>query len=538
MNRKNALTKEQLHAFSKPILEDMAYRLLIQVDELNEKVSELSETVNVLKGSEFGRHTEKQEELPPCFNDSEVITDKATEEEKAEPTLSDLNPLNSDEPAEAVKKAHAKGRRTDELKALPVKQEPYRLKDEQSGCECGGTFREIHSPSVTHRLVFKPAEMYVEEQLIYSYKCDRCGKLVRADHPLPVFEGSLATPSLLAGIATAKFSNASTYYRLENGFVANCAFLSRQTMARWMIRTADVYFSLIVDRMKQELLSCGVIHADETTVEVSKDGRSAGAKSYMWVYTKEGSERPVVIYEYQKTRAATHPKEFLADYIGWLCCDGYEAYHSLPDSIRICGCWAHARRHYANAVKALSGNADRVTELAVSQQALQTIGEMFHLEEEWKNLSREEHLIKRKTVMKEKIDSYYRWIDSVINAVPPKSETGKGLRYSLNQKDYLLAFLENPDVPMDNSEAERKIRNFVISRKNFILIDTVSGAEASAVMFSMSETARANHLNPYAWYEYLLTELPKHLNQKSKDMSFLDDLMPWSGKLPEGIHKN
>ena len=125
----------------------------------------------------------------------------------------------------------------------------------------------------------------------------------------------------------------------------------------------------------------------------------------------------------------------------------------------------------------------------------------------------------------------------MISTVPPKSETGKGLYYSLNQKKYLLGFLSDPDVPLDNSEAERKIRNFVISRKNFVLIDTMEGARASAIMFSMSETVKANKLKPYEYFEYVLSEMPKHIRGSSKDMHFLDDLMPWSDKLPERIHK-
>ena len=320
-------------------------------------------------------------------------------------------------------------------------------------------------------------------------------------------------------------------------FADSGAFIQRPTMARWMIKTAEEYFSLMYYRLKEELLSCDVIHADETTVEVNKDGRKAGSKSYMWVYTKEGNEKPVVLYEYQKTRKAQHPKEFLQDYKGWLCCDGYEGYHSLSENITVCGCWVHAKRHYANAVKALSKKHDRVTELTVSGEALRLIGEIFHLDKSWKDLSFEERLYKRQTELKPKIDAYFEWVESKIGTVPPKSETGKGLNYSLTQKKYLLGALSNPDAPLDNSQAERSICNFVISRKNFVLIDTLTGADASAIMFSMSETAKANGLKPYNYFEYLLTELPKHMKENSKDMSFLDELLPWSKTLPESIRK-
>ena len=334
---------------------------------------------------------------------------------------------------------------------------------------------------------------------------------------------------------TAKFVNALTYFRLEKSFADQECFLKRQTMARWMIQTAQLYFSLLYERLKLDLLDSDVIHADETTVVVSKDGRPAGAKSFMWVYTKEADEHPVVIYEYQMTRAAVHPQEFLKDYHAYLCCDGYEVYHKLNSDIIVCGCWAHARRHFSNAIKALRKLDNRRTELTIAEEALKKIGELFNKDNQWKSLSEEEHLFKRQHELKADVDAYFQWVQSKVAKVPPKTETGKGLKYSLNQRKYLENFLKSARVPLDNSEAERKIRNFVISRKNFVTIDTLDGAEASAILFSMAETAKANRLKPYEYFKHLLTEIPKHQNDTTLD--FLEDLLPWSEKLPADIRK-
>ena len=534
------LTKEDLKGFKRGFLEEFTFSLMQQLEQMNRQMEQLTDQINTLNREKYGRRSERLDKVTPgqlelCFNESEVTIAEASCGQPEEPTVSDVNPNNTDI-SPKKRKEHPKQSREDIIKALPEEEVPYELKGSELTDECGGTFRDIGS-EVIQRLDFTPAAFKVINQRVYSYKCDNCGKIVRADHPLPVFEGSLASSSLLAGIATAKFTNALTYYRLESTFADAGAFLSRQTMARWMIRAAEEYFSLLYDRFIEELLRCPVIHADETTVEVKKDGRKPGSKSYMWVYTKESSERPVVIYEYQKTRASEHPKEFLKDYSGFLCCDGYEGYHSLNSSITICGCWTHARRHYSNAVKGLKNKPERKGEYLVSEKALEMIADMFHTDNRWKGLSREERHHNRNTILKEKIDAYYNWINKVISTVPPKSETGKGLYYSLNQKKYLLGFLSDPDVPLDNSEAERKIRNFVISRKNFVLIDTMEGARASAIMFSMSETVKANKLKPYEYFEYVLSEMPKHMRGSSKDMHFLDDLMPWSDKLPERIHK-
>ena len=534
--KKHTLTKAQLNNIKKPTLVDLTYSLIGEVNQLQNTVDQLQERLNVLTNEDFGRRSEKQSVLDDLeglfFNESEVIVSESTEEELKEPAPEDINPYLSKE-----KKPHPKGTRSAVIGELKQATETCKLDEADMKCICGGTLKYTGKKQI-QKLEFHPSYFEVINYEVWEYECTRCGEKVRADGPVPIFEGSLATPSLLAGIATAKFTNAMPYDRMEKYFEQLDAFIPRQTMARWMIRVAEIYFSPIYDRMKLELLLRNkIIHADETTAVVSKDGRKAGAKSYMWVYTDENSEHPVVIYEYQKTRAGKHPKEFLDGFKGWLCCDGYEAYHSLSEDITICGCWAHARRHFSNAVKALSNLPHRSAEMSISEQALTKIGEMFNLDNSWRNLSYEEHLELRNTELKDKMDEYFEWVESVIDMVSTKTETGKGLKYSLNQKKYLLGLLSNPDVPLDNSEAERKIRNFVVARKNFVLIDTIAGAEASAIMFSMSETLKANGLKAHDYFKYVLTEMPKHMNDSSKDMSFLDDLLPWSDKLPESIHK-
>ena len=149
----------------------------------------------------------------------------------------------------------------------------------------------------------------------------------------------------------------------------------------------------------------------------------------------------------------------------------------------------------------------------------------------------EETIRREAEELKEKMEDYFDWIGSVRDEVPPKSETGKGITYSLNQKEYLMGVLTNPDVPLDNSEAERKIRSFVVSRKNFVLVDTIAGAQASAVMFSMSETLRANGLKAYEYFRYVLEEMPKYMGKNFKDHTFVDDFLPWSDKLPAELRK-
>lgn len=574
---KQTFTKEQLKNFSQPLLAEMVSKLLEQQEESNRQIRLLTEQVNLLNQQRYGRHTEKSSQIDHqmvmCFNEAEVLFVDSSELQLKEPTLADVNPENAvQKPAAKKRRPHPKGTRENMLKALPQKDVPCELSGEDLKCECGGTYQKLsEKPETVTRLEFHPATFEVVNYQVYTYRCNHCGDIRRAPGPSALFEGSLATESLLAGIMTGKYVNAAPFRRMEDMFADHNALIRRQTMARWMIMAAFRYFLPLYDRLIQELLSYDIIHADETTVEVSKDERKAGSKSYMWVYTSEGSDPPVVIFEYQKTRAAYHAREFLEDFHGYLCCDGYEGYHSLNPDITVCGCWSHSRRHYANAVKALRKDENRKKELTVSEEALKKIGELFVQDKSYKELSESERKSKRDTELRQKVNDYFEWVQNKIGTVPPKSETGKGLAYSINQKPYLLAFLETANVPMDNSEAERKIRNFVISRKNFVLIDTIGGAEASAILFSMAETAKANRLRPYAYFKYLLEKLQKMPQQKVPDekrrkdfqdkaswighkkeiiaqqrksdrnnhelQKYLSHLLPWSSDLPEEIKK-
>lgn len=548
-NENPQYTKEQLKSFSKELLVEMVLAMQSQLAILDQKIDLLLEGQAVNASVRFGRHTEKSSQIPHqmelCFNEAEITIVDSSEVQLKEPTLEEVNPANA--PKKTTAKKHTsrpKGKLDEILKPFPVDIQDATLEGDRLICECGGTLKPMKE-NTYHKLEFTPATFRVREVHVWAYKCDNCGKIVYADHPVELFDTStsLATPTLLAGIMTAKYINAIPLYRLEKSFADANASISRQTMAKWMILSAKRYFSLLYDYLADDLRSCPVIHADETTVKVSKDGRPAGTNSYMWVYTKEADEHPVVIYDYEKTRAASHAKEFLQGYKGYLCCDGYEAYHSLDSNIVICGCWAHARRHFANALKATptkEGKESYAIELQVATAALQKIADLFAEDNQHRSLPPEEHFRYRQTELKKDVDSYFEWVRKQLDSkkVRPKSETGKGLTYSINQEAYLRGFLENGIVPLDNSEAERKIRNFVVARKNFVLIDSLAGAESSAVLFSIAETARANNLKPYEYFKYLLEELPKHENDPASQRNdFIKDLLPWSDKLPETIKK-
>ena len=244
--------------------------------------------------------------------------------------------------------------------------------------------------------------------------------------------------------------------------------------------------------------------------------------------------KPIVLYDYQKTRKLDHPREFLKDFKGIVITDGYQVYHSIEKSrqdITVAGCWVHAKRKFSEINKAFSHGSKRE---AISHEAVDRISMMFMLDKELSDLSKSERESKRQSVLKPLVDDFFVWAKDVYSKTANKSALGEALRYCINQEQYLRVFLTNGDVPMDNNAAERAIRPFTIGRKNWVMIDTIKGAEASAIIYSIVETAKANNLRTYDYLELLLTEIPNHMDDKNFD--YFENLMPWSDYVQEKCH--
>ena len=316
-----------------------------------------------------------------------------------------------------------------------------------------------------------------------------------------------------------------------------------QNMANWTINCTDRYLAPLYERLHEELLKYHVNQADETPVNVVNDERPAGSRSYMWVH-RSGEfyrEKPIVLYEYQKTRNHEHPKEFYRDFHGILMTDGLQQYHLIEkelEGLTSANCWAHSRRFYADAIKAFDKKDVSAVKLSIAYQALVRIAAIYKLEGTLKDLASEERLRKREKTIRPLVEEYFVWVKKCLTETLPKGKTAEGLQYSLNQEKYLKVFLTDGDVPIDNSASERSIKTFCIGRKNWVLINSVKGAQASAVVYSISETAKLNHLNPYFYFDYLLTELPKLADEDGNiDSSKLDALLPWSKTLPIPCYK-
>ena len=558
-----ALSEEQLVKLNKKdilqlLLESMAQekelrsQLAVLTDELkrtNQQMQVILEKWNLAQANRFGRSSEKmgydtgtcqQLELAvmyaECFNEAEATVNETPPDE---PDMEEVT-------VTAHKRKKHAGKREEDLKDLPH-AEPIisTLTEEELLEQLGPGYRQLKD-EVYQRLEFHPSSFEVKEYHICVYVSADGKKFAKAKRPqADLFRNSIATPSLLAGILNYKYVNALPVHRLAQDFKRSEVNISPQVMCNWVIKSSEIYFSLVYDWMKDVLLKQPVVQADETTLKVNRDGRKAGSSSYMWVYITgehDDSGKKIVLYDYCRTRSTEHLREFLSSYKGILVSDGYQSYHtfSKEQSLTSAGCWTHCRRRFVNAIKAAQKDLpEEALKNSIAYQALARISAIYKLDGSWKERTSEYRMEHRQRILKPLVDEYFDWVKEQIKTcnVLPKSETGEGLSYSINQEKYLRAFLDNGDIPIDNSACERAIRPFCVGRKNWNVIDTVEGAQASAIVYSIAETAKANNLKPYQYFEYLLTELPERISRKKDSTFSLDDLMPWSPKLPMSCRK-
>lgn len=533
-------TEEQLNSVDKSFLIQLLLQQQEQLEAItkelhasNEKMQLLMEQVILGKQNRFGRSSEKMEDTSQiCFQEVDGTIVFFNEAE----AVYDLNEKEPDElELKSPKQPKRKGKKESDLSGLTVRRIDHYLSEEELEIEFGVNGWKQLPDAISKKYHFVPARVEVEEHHIGVYASKTDEHMVKADHPKALLHGSLVSPSLGAAIINGKYVNAVPLYRLEQEFQRYGLQITRQNMANWCIRLAEEYLSILYDHLHEELYFYHVIQADETPVLVNHDGRKAGSKSWMWVYRSGHlyQDRQIVLYEYQQTRNASHPREFLKGYDGICVTDGYQVYHTLEkelEELTIAGCWVHCRRRFDEALKLVPKPSQKESNAFLLMKQIQAI---YREEGKLNDLSSDERLKQRQAVIKPLVDAFFAYLKTI--NVSKKDKFGDAVRYALNQEKYLRVFLTDGDVPIDNNASERAIRGFCIGKKNWQMIDTIHGAKSSAIIYSIVETAKANNLKPFDYVQYLLEEIPKHMNDK--DCSFLEDLLPWSEKLPEGIRK-
>jgi transposase len=486
-------------------------------EQLEEKVRWFEEQFHLSRHKQFGASSERSiKEQPNLFNEAEAIAEDGPVEEAIRQSITYER-----------KKPGRKPIPTN----LPIERIEYLLPEEEQICTtCGGHLHKM-SEKCRHEVKLVPAQVKIVEHASFVYGCRNCEKneiavpIKTAVAPRPVIEKGLASPSAVAYVMTMKFVDGVPLYRQEQHYARLGIDLSRGVLSNWMLKGSE-WLELIYPRLKQKLLEQEILHADESTIQVLKEpGRAAESQSYMWLYRTGSLGPPIVLYEYQQTRAGEHPRNFLKGFKGYLQVDGYAGYHDIPDTI-LCGCWAHLRRKFDEALKGLPSNKRASGSRA--KEALDRINRLFAIERESKRCTPEERLQIRNLKSRPIVEEFRKWMEDILPGILPKSLFGMAVNYGRNQWPKLARFLEDGRIEIDNNRAERSIKPFVIGRKNWLFANTPKGARASAVIYSIIETAKENKLNPYAYLNFLFEKLP---NLESRDDATLDKLLPWNVKL-------
>lgn len=483
--------------------------------QLQNKVNFLEEQFLLARSKQFSASTEASSGQGELFNEPESEMDAVQAPEAAPET-------------EEIHYSRQKPKRKPLPKDLPREEIIHDLQEEEKICGCCDGPLHKMGEERSEQLEYIPAQLKVLEHVRPKYSCRDCEKngtqtrIVIAPVPASPIPKSIATPSLLSQIITHKYQFALPLYRQEVLFKQYGIDLSRKTMSSWMLRCAEL-LNPIVERLKQHLKEQPVIHADETTLKVIKDEKT---KSYMWLYCT-GTDSPesqsdiknIVLYDYQPSRSSLCVVNYLDGYEGYLQADGYAAYEKTNTTL--VGCMAHARRKFIEAEK-----GQKVKKAGKAQWAINHIKKIYRVESQIAGKSAEERFRVRLEKSKPLMDEFKEWLNKSVTQVAPKTLIGQAVQYSLNQWEKLYTYLYNGQLSIDNNRAERAIKPFVIGRKNWMFSNTANGANASATLYSLIETAKANALDPNEYLKILLSELPR---RNAADE--IDDLMPWEIKL-------
>jgi len=493
------------------LLENESLKEIIQ--HKNSRIKVLEDYIKALKQKQFGASSEKQDiiQAEMVFTEAESIAegDASADDETVEGE------------ATTVAEHKRKKKRASIPKELPRVDVVHDLPDTEKFCpHDGAALKQIGSE--THdQLDIIPATIQVLHHIRLKYACPCCEQhLITAQKPAQPIEKSIASPGLLAFIATQKYVDALPLYRQVKSFKRIGIELDRSTLADWMQKCGLLLQSLI-NLIHEKVLEQKYLHMDETIVQVlNEPNRAAESQSYMWVLRSTLPTCAAVLFHYEPTRSGSVPTLLLQDFSGALMADGYSGYNAVcnKNSITRLGCWAHARRKFIEAQKmqpkGKTGKAD---------QGLAFIQSLYRIEQTLKDKTSEEQLIARQQQSQPILNKLKVWLEKSLPQTPPQSPIGKALYYLHNQWAHLINYVCDGDYPIDNNAAENAIRPFVIGRKNWLFSASQKGAVASGNLYSVIETAKANGLEPYAYLKRIFTELPN-----AKTLEQIESLLPWN----------
>lgn len=498
-----------------------------EIKQLKDEIRYLKEEVEYLQRKLFGRSSEKlnKDDISGqfCLQFDEVEVEAI--EEAPEPTLEDID---------AYKRRRFKGQREEILKNIPHVKRLATLAAEDRFCpECGSPLYRKGEEFVRTEVQFIPAKLKVIDHYRETYECRKCK---RTDHPYnekaplpyPPVAHSFASPSTIAWAIHQKYELAVPMYRQEQEWKSMGLAISRATLCNWVLCTYRDWFSYIVDLLWKELLKQRYIHIDETPVQVMMEpGRKNTTESYMWVYASiKDAEHPIRLFEYRPGRSGKYPAEMLKNFKGYIHTDAYAGYFQFDGSdspdIKHCYCHVHLRRAFYDALE--SGVKDPGS--TIPGTALAYIRKLFNIESALEDLSPEDRKAARLDQEKPVLDEFFAWIHKTQDKVLKKGKLAKAFTYAVNHEEGFRTYLEDGNCAISNQLAENSIRPFTIGRKNWLFMGSPRGASASAGVYSLIETAKANGLSPMKYIQYILSTMPG--SSFIEDPEYLEDYLPWN----------
>jgi len=499
---------------------------IVELKSYHHKYILLKEKYELLVYKRFGRSAEQllaDEKQLLLFTDEadSKSGEQQTKEEKTGPE--ELQPVKS-----FLRKKAGRKPLSD---LLQRRERIIDIDENEKICACGAKLVKI-GEETSEKLQIIPPEIYVDKAIRPKYGCRCCegtedeGKPAVRIAPVEpsIIPRGIASPSLLSTIITQKFEMHLPYYRQEKQFEDIGVSISRQDMSNWQQQVYKKLSPLFV-LFKENAKSGPVLQMDETTVQViGEEGRSDTQKSYMWVARGGLAGKKVIWYEYHPSRASFHAKEFLSGYSGYLQTDGFSGYDKAVEGNSLIiqvGCFAHARRKFFEAAK--TSKESKSAEIGLS-----FIRKLYEIEKklrsQWeKDKNTEKFILDRRKACEPELNMFHLWLEKRKVEVLDSSLLGKAIHYSLSQWDKLIAYLGSPYLTPDNNACENAIRPFVIGRKNWLFSQSPEGADSSAGMFTLIETAKENGLVPFKYLMALFKKTP--LAVLPEDW---DNLLPWN----------
>lgn len=516
---------------------ELIYRMEKEIESKDQEINKLKTELDYLrsqilnnKRKMYGTSSEQiADGQLQLFNDAEKESNLKVEE----PTIEEItyNRKKSRKDKKTMKESF------ENLETVVIE---HKLDESELSCDICDTELTVIGKKSTKKLAYQPAKLFVEEHVTYTYACKSCeeesdeANIVQTEAPRSFLSKSMVSSELLSHILSLKYTYALPLYRQENYFKMMNIELSRQTLSNWVVRSS-VEFKPFYELLKEELINRDYIQADETSVQViNEDGKDAKSKKYMWLYRTGGCMNPIILYDYQKTRSSSCPKNFLKGFKGYLQTDGYNGYNKV-ENVDWISCLAHIRRKFYEIVENLDDEAKKQSRALLG---LNYCTQLYNIEkdirEEYKD--KDNYYEIRYKLRLEKaapiLDEFIRFVKVEIPNAVPRSALGKALEYANKQLPKLKIYLEDGRLEIDNNASERAIKPFVIGRKNWLFSNTPKGANASAIIYSIIETAKANGLQIEKYLTYVMNYIA---NTNIKDKKRLISILPWSSDLPDDI---